>query len=270
MGTSSSNPGQNGHTPLVPSWLDDADDLNTSMPLEKNNEDEKLLTPDRFSRARNNFTRFVNSGGSNKYLKSASKSYVKTSLGGAKNATKRLGSGLGSTNNLIGVLSTINRQGLSNTLRNQGLGDLVGMPLSDVFIALIDNIVPSGGRVDEGIARDALDEAIIDFTENMGDSANVDEISSQQLEALVEGYIVNVIQKRLINDIGANLIKLSGSVEEINHIQEQISDFIQGAVSDSISSIGESILNVNDQQVSSVVRQIYTEAYNILGSIEEE
>ena len=269
MGTSSSNPGQSNNTPLVPSWLDDDNNQNISEPMK--DENEQPIEPKRFSTPRNNFTRFVKSGGDKKYLKSASRAYVNTSLGGSNNATKRLGSALRSTGNLIGLLGDLNKNGISKTLRDQGLNSLVGMPLSDVFIGLVDYISPNGGRVDEGIARDALDEAIIDFAESMNDEVDIDKVSSHQLEALIETYIVNVIQKRLINDIGNNLIELSGSVEEVNKIQEQISDFIQGAVSDSINNVeGGALLDIDSENVSDVVKQIYTEAYDILGSIGED
>ncbi|ENZ5544733.1 hypothetical protein [Enterococcus hirae] len=105
----------------------------------------------------------------------------------------------------------------------------------------------------------------------MNDEVDIDKVSLHQLEALIETYIVNVIQKRLINDIGNNLIELSGSVEEVNKIQEQISDFIQGAVSDSINNVeGGALLDIDSENVSDVVKQIYTEAYDILGSIGED
>ena len=105
----------------------------------------------------------------------------------------------------------------------------------------------------------------------MNDEVDIDKVSSHQLEALIETYIVNVIQKRLINDIRNNLIELSGSVEEVNKIQEQISDFIQGAVSDSINNVeGGALLDIDSENVSDVVKQIYTEAYDILGSIGED
>ena len=126
-------------------------------------------------------------------------------------------------------------------------------------------------KQEQKLHRDALDEAIIDFAESMNDEVDIDKVSSHQLEALIETYIVNVIQKRLINDIGNNLIELSGSVEEVNKIQEQISDFIQGAVSDSINNVeGGALLDIDSENVSDVVKQIYTEAYDILGSIGED
>lgn len=274
MGTSTSNPGQSGNTPLVPSWLnndtDEENNTNSSDLSDKLDEDTKPTDSDRFSNARNNFTRFLNSGGNKRYLSTASKSYVNKALGGAANATKRLGSALGSTERLISMMSAFNRNGITQTIQSQGLGHLVGKPLSDVFLVLIDYIVPTGGRVDEGISRDSLNDTITEFTTSLDDTLEIDAISSGQLKAFTETYIANVIQNRLLNDIGNNMIKLPGSVEEINHIQEQIFDFIQGAVSDSISSYKGSILDVNEQELSTVVRQVYKDAYSILGSIKGE
>ena len=55
MGTSTSNNGQNGKTPMVPTWLDENDD-------KENNDIPASADPDRFKKPRNNFTRYVNSG----------------------------------------------------------------------------------------------------------------------------------------------------------------------------------------------------------------
>ena len=267
MGTSSSNPGQNGKTPLVPSWLDDDPIDRNNLSPDSNSDDNNS---DRFSNSRNNFTRFVNSGGKNVgNLKSASRGYVNKSLGGSTNATKRLGSSLNSTGKLISIVKGFNNVGIDRTLNDKGLGNLIGKPLADVFFGLIDYIAPSGGRLDEGISRNSLNEAIIEFTSILdANSTDLTSITKNQLDSLTEMYVTNVIQNRLLNDIGNKLVKFSGNVDEINYIQEQLFDFINGAVKDSITLLGKDIFEVKESEILDVVQQIYKQSYDILGTIE--
>ncbi len=110
MGTSSAYPGPKGGTPLVPSWLgpDGADtpaepsggsaptddlppNLTPSPPVLTN---PPLLAQDaaRFTAARNNFSRFAGSGGSDRAsLGRAVSQYVSTSSGGSGRASRRMG-----------------------------------------------------------------------------------------------------------------------------------------------------------------------------------
>lgn len=75
MGTSTSNHGQSGKTPLVPSWLDDND-------ADQQPEQPQQGDPKRFSASRSNFTRYVNSGGSGSgSLHRATSNYIRRSLG---------------------------------------------------------------------------------------------------------------------------------------------------------------------------------------------
>src|SRR5690242_8272853 len=94
MGTSSSNRGPQGPSPLVPSWADE-----TATP--KIPEDNKATTGSkappnapakRFQSPRNNFTRFVRSSGTEeRALRRAVTGYVAGATGGAANAARRMG-----------------------------------------------------------------------------------------------------------------------------------------------------------------------------------
>ena len=85
MGTSSHNPGQSGHSPLVPSWVDDNNTSVLAAPIAPN------ADPSRFSVPKGNMTRFAGSGSDNGNgnLRSAASQYVRSSTGGARNATAR-------------------------------------------------------------------------------------------------------------------------------------------------------------------------------------
>ena len=108
MGTSTSNPGQKGGTPLIPSWLDDGD-----FPPQPQ-------APDRFTTPRADFTRFINdnksgNSGSTRHLSRAASRYVRNSLGGSSNATTRLGAARTSAVRMFSVFNSIIKRGVDET-----------------------------------------------------------------------------------------------------------------------------------------------------------
>ena len=128
MGTSTSNRGQIGKTPLVPSWLDDENSNDNINPQE--------IDPKRFSLPRNNLTRYANSGGnSSNNLHSAAARYAKQSLGGSRNATLRLGAARKSTAKLITVLNGFVNRGVNETSRSFNLGNLTEKKYNGNFVA---------------------------------------------------------------------------------------------------------------------------------------
>lgn len=261
MGTSTSNNGQNGRTPMVPTWLNENDD-------EENNSIPTPADPDRFKSPRGNFTRYVNSSGRNKdNLYRATSQYVKQSLGGTKNAVTRLGAARNSTIRLVSVLGGISGQGIRATSEKFGLGDLVGKSANDVFLEIMDFVCPDGGRIDEGIARSSYIETIESMPE-LNDIL-IENMMENQFLIFTEIYMSNVIQERLLNDIGNKTIYLPDDVNMVEMIQEQLNDFIFGAVSDAIVQLNVEIKNIYSTQTRAIVDNIYEKAYSILASMGE-
>ena len=162
MGTSTSNRGQNGKTPLVPSWLIDDENNGTKPDTEitgdniQQQDDTQSYDSKRFTSPRSDFTRYINSGGNKTgRLHKAISSYVRKSAGGSKNATMRLGSARKSTAKLVSIMSGFAGGNISATAYRFNLGDIIGKPAKEVFLRIIDFVCPDGGRTDEGIARSA-------------------------------------------------------------------------------------------------------------------
>ncbi len=267
MGTSNSNYGQNGNTPIVPSWLNDED-----YPNDPNKTTPPIPQPgdgDRFRDSRGSLTRYINSkGNSRSYLRKATADYISKSLGGAGNAVARLGSAKKSTERIVSIFSGILREGLKETLSNSGLDFLIGKTSQEIYSGLIDYICPDGGTVDEGIARSAFVEALIEI--NKDKILDITKLNEDQLLVLLESYFSHVIMERLINDIGRNLINLPDSSSSVSNLQNQIFEFIYGAVSDALANSGETIKNITPDRVNTFVEQIYSRAYTILEIMSED
>jgi len=286
MGTSTSNSGQSGSTPLVPSWLDDIDtgiaplndplkptgDLTETSgtqqePLKVNSEQPPL---GRFTVPRNNFTRYIKSGGSGSgggSLRRATSSYVKHSVGGSRNATKRLGSARQSTAKLFSVVSGFTSNGVSVTAQTFRLGDIIGKPAKNVFLHIMDFVCPDGGTTEEGIARSAYIEALVVMPD--WDNKTIENLTASEFLAFIEIYMANVIEERIVNDIGNKLITLSTDVEQIDILQQQMKEFIGGAVLDAISKLNVDISKINTSQTQDIVDSVYRTAFDIMSNLED-
>lgn len=280
MGTSTAYGGPGGDTPLIPSWLGNApgsEPAPSQDGSQQPNPDGSPSTPEkppipmaadpqRFSVARSNFTRFARSGGSDRAsLGRAISGYVSTSSGGARQAAQRMGASRGAGARLLGFLSDVNARGMNEALRQFNLDAMAGRPISEVFVALADHICPGAGSVDEGIAREAYIETIIDLA---GEGlASVDTFTPEQMDTVFELYATHAIEARICNDIGTKVVAMPSNAQIAHQVEKQLRDFIRGAVSDALSRARESKPNITHDQVLSFVDSVYESAFSILQSL---
>ena len=275
MGTSTSNRGQNGKTPLVPSWLNDDENNSTQPDSEitgdniQQQDDTQSYDAKRFTSPRSDFTRYINSGGNKTgRLHKAISSYVRKSAGGSKNATMRLGSARKSTAKLVSIMSGFAGGNISATAYRFNLGDIIGKPAKEVFLRIMDFVCPDGGRTDEGIARSAYIEALSSIPDL--ENKQIESLSHLEFLAFTEIYMADVIQQKLLNDIGNKIFSLPNDILCIENIEKQMKDFIQNAISDSISRLNVDICNISQQQAQDVVDSVYNTAFEIMSSYGEE
>ena len=283
MGTSSAFGGPAGRTPLVPSWLGMGGDGGTtpdrvspdgsptggSTPAVPPVPPERTPIPPpgsttRFVAARNNFSRFAGSGGrDHASLGRAVSHYVGTSSGGAKAAAARMGSSHAAGARLLGFLSDAVARGASEALRALNLGALAGRPIEEIFLGLADYVCPDGGTIDEGIAREAFIETIVDLA--AAGITDLDGLTVDQMQAVFEIYATNAIEARLCNDIGAKTITLPSDAREASRVQAQLHDFIQRGVADALTAArADAEIPLTPDRVLGFVARIYEQAFGIL------
>jgi hypothetical protein len=285
MGTSNGNRGQDGRTPLVPSWLPaggappappepppgDAPSDGTPPPIPS----PPVLPPiparaatDRFTAARNNFSRFASSGGGDRAsLGRAVSHYVSTSSGGGGTAAQRMGSSRIAGAHLLSFLSGAVANGPQEALRRLNLQGLAGRPIEEIFVGLIDYICPEGGSLDEGIAREAFIETIADLAEN--GVVSLDGLTAVQMQTIFELYAAHAIEARLCNDIGAKAITLPSDAGRAATVQKQLLDFVRRSVSDAMTQAKAAMLALTPETVYGFVTRIYESSFNILQTLAE-
>jgi len=284
MGTSSAFGGAGGGTPLIPSWLQDDGDGGAGV---GGNDSDGSQAPstvgsppavppspvprpatqpgasDRFTSARNNFTRFVSSGGNDrKSLGRAVSHYVSQSTGGSRQAAQRMGSSRAAGAGLVRFLNDASANGVREALRPLNLEILAGRPIEEVFAGLADYICPEGGSIDEGIARDAFVETIADLAS--AGITDIDALTPGQIQTVFELYATHAIEARICNDIGTKVVTLPADPRAAEKIQAQLRDFIQRGVSDAINAAGVNVQSLTPSAVMDFVTNVYRSAFDVL------
>lgn len=292
MGTSSAFGGQSGGTPLIPSWLTDnvippavpggapPDGQPPDAPPGNAPENEvppsntppvppamqpipPVADPSRFTAARNNFSRFARSGGTDRRnLGRAVSQYIGSASGGARTAAARMGSARRASSRLLSFLNNTVAHGASEALRTLNLGALAGRPIEEIFIGLVDYVCPHGGSVDEGIAREAFIETITDLAG--AGIRDLDDLTADQIQAVFELYATNAIEARLCNDIGAKAITLPSNSHDVARAQAQLHDFIQRGVADALTRANVTTAALTPDRAIELVGHVYELAFEIL------
>ena len=288
MGTSTSYGGPAGSTPLIPSWLGSDGDANgppppadgpAQVPAEGPSTPEPLppappsrpaiagsTDGGRFTAPRSNFTRFANSDGADrKSLGRAVSGYVSKSSGGARQAALRMGASRASGAQLLSFLGDVQARGATEALRRLDLEGLAGRPIEEVFLGLADHICPNAGTVDEGIAREAFIETIVDLS-TLG-VTDLDALSAEQMQTVFELYATHAIEARLCNDIGTKLITAPADPQVALRVQGQLRDFIRNGVSDALTVARAQTPNLTQDRVHAFVDTVYESAFAILKAL---
>lgn len=114
---------------------------------------------------------------------------------------------------------------MREALRSLNLEALAGRPIEEIFVGLADYICPGAGTVDEGIAREAYIETIIQLTtEGLTDLSLS---TPDQMQTVFELYATHAIEARICNDIGTKAVTMPTSAQAAHRVEEQLRDFIR-------------------------------------------
>lgn len=288
MGTSTAYGGPGGGTPLVPSWLGDADGSESpaapgdgagpaNQPPAEGTEPPRPPNrppipgtgdPQRFSGARNSFTRFAGSGGNDRTsLGRAVSRYVSTAAGGSRQAAQRMGASRGAGARLLGFLADAQTRGVHGALRALNLESLAGRPITEIFVGLADYICPGAGTVDEGIAREAYIETIVELaSEGLTDLTT---FTPEQMQTVFELYATHAIEARICNDIGTKAVTMPTDAQAAHRVEQQLRDFIRGGVSDALTRAWAVTTKLTPERIQGFVDAVYEAAFTILQTLGE-
>lgn len=283
MGTSTAYGGSSGRDPLIPSWLgpegSGAPPGNppnappsdpgsppvpaAAPPAPPQQPIPPAANPNRFTGARGNFTRFARSGGSDRAsLGRAVSQYVSSSAGGSRLAALRMGTSRAAGVRLVSFLTDAQTRGTREALRTLNLETLAGRPLPEILIGLADHVCPGAGTVDEGIAREAYVETVVELTS--AGITDLDSLSPGQMLTVFEIYATHAIEARICNDIGLKAITMPSDAQAALQVEAQLRDFVRNGVSDALANARAGAAALTSDRVQSFVDQVYEDAFRFL------
>ncbi|WP_369794944.1 Qat anti-phage system associated protein QatB [Serratia sp. Ag1] len=231
--------------------------LAPSVALPDSNGAGPLSTP------KGNFTRYVRSG-SRSALGRAIASYVRSGMGGASRASRRMGSSRVVAGGLLSIIGDFQQGGAAQALQRFNLSNLVGEPAATVFVSLVEFLCPPGGSVDEGISRQAMLDTIADMSDT--DVNSFDSLTPEQLQEIFIGFVVHSIEGRIMADIGKNGIKLPDDIEAIGEIQETLHNFVDGATRVQLRDELKDVSGLSGREINQKVEKIYELAFELIAS----
>lgn len=279
MGTSNQHKGSGSGTPLVPSWLGDlggnppanpppnevppapapANPPNQPAPdPQRPALPPPAQEPRRFQAARTAYTRFAREG-DQRSLRSALGSYVRQGTGGARGATTRMGAARQTAARLASFVAHAGQAGTEAALAQFGLARCIGRPAAEVLPELIDTMCPPGGRIDENIAREALQAAIAEFAQ--ADLPPIEELTAEQWREFLLDYLARSIELRVLTDIGQKLVTKTETVDDILRAERVAHQLIHHTVRDSLGDTLEHVGAVSEREMRVVTDQAYERAW---------
>ena len=289
MGTSTAYGGPSGRDPLVPSWLGgDGDDAPPGGPPDVKSDNQgppagpngapppqaappappqqpipPAANPNRYTGPRGNFTRFARSGGTDHAsVCRAVSQYVSSSAGGSRQAAQRMGTSRAAGARLVGFLADAQTRGALEALRTLNLEALAGRPLPEILIGLADHVCPGAGTVDEGIAREAYVETVVEMTTS--GITDLGALTQNQMLTVFEIYATHAIEARICNDIGLKAVTMPSDAQAALRVEAQLRDFVRNGVSDALANARTRGSVIASDRIQGFVDQVYEDAFRFL------
>lgn len=276
MGTSGSygGPGKGGS--LLPPWATPAGDAPESATTDSQEDgagDE--ASPDQGEKpnsptatwgiAKSQLTRFGSSGGSTGYLRSAAAAYV-GAQGGARAASSAAIGGRRSSQALGGFLRSLSTYGPTRALESIGLGKHVGSDAPTLLSALVDRLASNGNGLEANVARSALAKTLHRLFEERAVAAEgidaLAEMSADDVRAVIEEYVAQYIDERLIQVIGDGLQDLP--MDEVVLREQEVWDYVRNTVSLDLRDVDVLKLDWTSGEAASMIDRIFTEAHRLI------
>lgn len=223
--------------------------------------------PGSLQSARRSFNKFAKGSDPRDLGKSLS-SYVRKGTGGSKAAARRMGASRAAGARLLGFVRSVEVSGAAAALRQFNLEALASQPAAEVFTALIDFICPSGGAIEEAIARQAMLDAISDFAD--AGLTDFDAMSSGERREFFLGFIIRSIEGRIITDIATRGTASTASVAAMEDMQQQLHDFIDGHTRGTLGPMINGPANTSDADMLNTIDAIYEAGFELLGLLGDD
>lgn len=170
-----------------------------------------------------------------------------------------MGSSRQTAGKLAGFIRSAQRAGTEAALRSLGLERCIGKPAQIVLQELLEIMCPDGGRIDEGIAREAFQNAIVDFTEQ--DLPPIEQLTPEQWNVLLIDFLVRSIELRVIADIGERSLDVPESIDRFRQAEAVMKNVIYATVRDAVGDLLDRLSSISESKLQATTDQAYERAW---------
>jgi hypothetical protein len=150
-------------------------------------------------------------------------------------------------------------------VRGLNLDGLAGQPADQVFLAMLEYICPPGGTMDEGIARQAMLDAIADMAD--AGAPRFDGMTTDQRCDFFIEFVIHSIEGQVIAELFQRGIALPDSAEGVQYIEDQLHDFVAGCIRGELEGHLTGLDQMSNQQIDGAVRAVYEGAFGLVEAL---
>ncbi len=268
MGTSSSSSGPGGGVSFDPPWLSSvASEIGSPLehisgeptPLGENHQQTpptaqplEVAPPRRFGNARLYLGRYASSG-DRSALKKALGSYSRKGMGGASNVASRMRTstavGAGLYNFLQGVRDS------TDTRVRDWVNQLTSQDLSanEVADEIIDQLISTGGSLEEESCRDSMAQALSDLL-TINPDVDLLNMDNDSIWSVVELFMANEAFNRLNLDIGQLFESDRYSPREVVSRMNDIREYLRSEISAQIQELKTDASNPTKAEMNNLLQ----------------
>ena len=276
MGTSAASAGPLGGVSFDPPWLDDEGGFEptevSSQPdeafeegqnIEGNQElDPSLSPPARFQNARTWIGKYAREKSGRDSFQKAAGHYSKKGMGGAGKLASRMRHSTATGARLAQFLTSTGSQ--TNASVKAWVKDIVDLGLSGQALidAIIQQVAPSGGSIDEESCVNSMADALGEFLDNNQDVELLN-LDAGEIREITERFIANEACNRLTNDIGqifeSEFVTLKESLALLNEMKE----YLRADLSVQIQSLWDVTANPTHAQLDQILKSSVQRTFEV-------
>lgn len=235
MGTSQSNPGPNGRSPLIPPWADNQPQQPLPQPL-----------PARFKPFRQAMGKFISTG-DRASLEKALGHYARTASGGSSVATRRLSNASSAGGGLFGVLTGNSPEIILN------LSTLTGLTCAAAISLIVEKLTPQNG--DSEKIRHAMNDALVNALDGV-DIFDPKAITDDLIIDVMINYLTDNIFLQIVNDTGKSWNKAKSPIQEAN-AETALRELIKVLIDQNMSSkITSRVRELSSEDIEKINKEV--------------
>lgn len=281
MGTSTSSRGPGPNVPLVPDWVPSVETPEVSPPADTPHLGDlpaddiplpprplpippEMAPPRRFAAARTSLGRYAKSGSSDD-LQRGLGHYSRTSMGGIRNASRRMAGTAKTAGGLYSVLDALSTgTPLPSNIRLDPTR-LAGRSQREIADIITDTLRPINGTQDTDAARDSVSRAFSELMAKDPD-ANIQALTPLQIDQVVEAYIANDLATRIDLDVGKAILNKAPTASEGVKRLEQMKSYIRQEVARSFRAREGKGEHMNRQNAVELTSAVLRDTFEVFES----